>query len=76
MRNIFITIGMTLIAIRLLVACSNFLTTSPTTAIDLVGYMASLDECKALGKDAGSMTVYESCAAKADLKYGRKGGSK
>jgi len=43
-------------------------------AVDLAGYSLALDECRAEGKDAGKYEVYESCAQKADLKYGHKDG--
>lgn len=39
-------------------------------AVDVVGYSKALDVCLAEGKDAGSITAYEACAKKADVKYG------
>lgn len=56
-----------------LVACGNNSETKVVNATDLVGYSIALDECRAEGKDAGKYSVYEECAKKADVKYGRKG---
>lgn len=39
-------------------------------AADLVEYRNELRACKAQGKDAGSVPVYEDCANKVDIKYG------
>lgn len=42
------------------------------TAVTVSAYAQALDDCRALGKDAGSYDVYEACAKQADAKYGRK----
>jgi len=49
-------------------------TPTVTTAVDLAGYSLALDECRLIGKDAGSYSVYEDCAKRMDIKFGRKDG--
>lgn len=46
--------------------------TRAKNAILLEEYGRALAACRALGKDAGSLDVYESCAKAADEKYGVK----
>lgn len=57
-------------------ACSGkeLATPTPKTLIELAAYSAALDECRAIGKDAGSYSVYEKCAKNADDKFGRDAG--
>jgi hypothetical protein len=57
----------------LLCACSKDpAPVSPQTAVDLAGYQLALDQCREQGKDAGSYSTYEKCAASADQKFGKK----
>ena len=46
--------------------------TRAKNALDADLYRRELADCRALGKDAGSLAVYETCAKAADTKHGVK----
>lgn len=68
------------IAALLLVACVPKPTEAETlqrakNALTVEEYRLRLLECKAQGKDAGSLAVFERCAREADIQYGLDGPS-
>lgn len=56
---------------RCVSACDRSASARAKLAIDSAAYTKALDDCIALGKDAGSFDVYDACAQRADQRFGR-----
>ena len=54
------------------VGCASAPSLTPSDIVNVTDYSLALDRCRADGVDAGSYLVYERCAQRADLFYGRK----
>lgn len=73
MRACAVLVGVAFLVVMALdfCGCDRSAAARAKLAVDSAAYTKALDDCIALGKDAGSFDVYDRCAQQADKDFGR-----